>query len=569
MFVYQNRTTTLIDLFEDRDCTVEETNPVIADSAGTLNLPYTRYTGLVTLVLKTAADVIVWSEDDVGLRPETTGSDVALAFKNALVNGGFSNWTSATSFSNISGSGAAVEVADDWYFAQASTASNTVSRQASANVANRYGLRMGRPAASVQTGKLRLFQALTTDEAYRMRGKTVTVSFSLQAGADFSGSTISILIASGTTEGEAGSGMDSGAWGGQINALSETQAPPTSPQRYEFTVALSSALKEAGLQLSYTPTGTAGSNDWIQIEDVLWEVADTATDFPALPEPIEYLRGNLGSFGRKVMALSAAGILKGLLFGATLSNNGSDATNDIDIAAGFCVDGTGASFATLAAMTKRLDAGWAAGTNQGMRNSAAAITDTTYLLFAVWKADGTQDYYAYAGGIAPSDATVLAALQAETGGSAYIYIRYIGAILRESGVIVPFVQDGDLFMRQTAAADISATNPGTSAVSRTLSVPRGKRVRALVQARLSTTTTSTSFAALLTDLSRADVAASLSNAQCTIRSLGTAGTYEGKGPAEVMTDTAATIRSRLLASDANTVLVISTDGWVDTRGRFA
>lgn len=254
-------------------------------------MPYTRFTGLVTLVLTTAAGAVIWTEDDIGLRPETTGSDVGLAFKNALVNGGFSNWTAGTSFSNISGAGAAVEVADDWYFAQAGTASNAVSRQASANTANRYGYRMGRPAASVQTGKLRLFQALTTDEAYRMRGKTVTVSFSLHAGADFSGSNLAILIATGTTEGESAALMDGGTWGGQINALSETQVPTTVAARYEFTVALSASLKECGLQLSYSPTGTAGAADWAQFEDIQWEVSETATEFTAIPAYVERLRG--------------------------------------------------------------------------------------------------------------------------------------------------------------------------------------------------------------------------------------------------------------------------------------
>lgn len=326
LYVYQNESTTKIDLFSDRDCTVTETNPVVADSAGTLNLPYTRYTGLMTLVLKTSADVLVWSEDDVGLRPETTGSDVSLAFKNALNNGGFTNWTGGSSFANISGAGAAVEVADDWFFAQAGTASNAVSRQTAASSATRYGLRMGRPAASVQTGKLRLFQALTTDDAYRMRGKKVTVSFSLQAGADFSGTNVAILIATGTTEGEAASGIDGGSWGGQINALSETQAPVTTATRYEFTPSspLSGSLKECGLQLAYTPTGTAGSNDWIQIEDVQWEVAETATDFASRPEPIEYLLANLTTAGRALIAAASGQII----FPAT--QNASANANTLD-----------------------------------------------------------------------------------------------------------------------------------------------------------------------------------------------------------------------------------------------
>jgi hypothetical protein len=52
--------------------------------------------------------------------------------------------------------------------------------------------------------------------------------------------------------------------------------------------------------------------------------------------------------------------------GLTYSNNGSDATNDIDIAAGRAMDATGAHIMVLAAtLTKRLDAAWSVGTNQG------------------------------------------------------------------------------------------------------------------------------------------------------------------------------------------------------------
>lgn len=92
--------------------------------------------------------------------------------------------------------------------------------------------------------------------------------------------------------------------------------------------------------------------------------------------------GNWLSLGYKrqsgLAVVASAGMPRSYLAGAALSNNGTDATNDIDIAAGACRDSTNAVDITIAAMTKRLDANWAAGTNQGFRNSAAAITDTTY-----------------------------------------------------------------------------------------------------------------------------------------------------------------------------------------------
>jgi hypothetical protein len=188
----------------------------------------------------------------------SANTDSALAFKNALTNGGFTNWTSATSFSNISGSAAAAEVADDWFFSQNGTAANAISRQTADKTGARYGLRMGRPPASTSAEQHRLYQALPIDEAYRMRGKTVTVSFNLKKGADFSASNIAILIATGTAEGESGNLMATGGWTGQVSALTQTQVPDTTSVRYQFSATLASNIKEAGLQLSYTPSGTAG-----------------------------------------------------------------------------------------------------------------------------------------------------------------------------------------------------------------------------------------------------------------------------------------------------------------------
>ena len=264
-------------------------------------------------------------------------SDATPAFKNLLNNGGPSNWTGGTSFSNISGSAAAVEIADDWFFSQNGTASNAISRQTGDGQTARYAMRVGRPAASVSVETLRVYQALPTDNAYQCRGKTITVSFSLKKGADFSGGSVGVLIATGTTEGESGNLMATGGWGGFVTALSTTQAPSATSTRYQFSAALQSNIKEAGLQLSYTPTGTAGSNDWIQIEDTQWEVASAATDFAARPEPIEFLLGNLSPYARTLLDdVNAAAALATLGIGANrpyfrANKNGTNQTGIADI----------------------------------------------------------------------------------------------------------------------------------------------------------------------------------------------------------------------------------------------
>lgn len=181
----------------------------------------------------------------------------------------------------------------------------------------------------------------------------------------------------------------------------------------------------------------------------------------------------------------AGEFIRPFLNGLTLSNNVTDAANDIDIATGSAGSNeTTPRLMTLAsAITKRLDANWAAGTGNGMRWSGEAISNKTYHLFLGTKADGSEgDVFAYPG-TAGTDAdtpafaaTVLAAWQAETGGSTYVRVRRIGSIIRESAAIVPFTQRGDEFLRKTAILSITAANPGTSAVTRTLNVPTGIQV---------------------------------------------------------------------------------------------
>jgi hypothetical protein len=73
--------------------------------------------------------------------------------------------------------------------------------------------------------------------------------------------------------------------------------------------------------------------------------------------------------------------------GLTLSNNGSDATNDIDVAAGnTAADTDGGPLILPAVITKRLDAAWAVGTNQGELDTGA-IANTTYHVWLIRRPD--------------------------------------------------------------------------------------------------------------------------------------------------------------------------------------
>jgi hypothetical protein len=201
------------------------------------------------------------------------------------------------------------------------------------------------------------------------------------------------------------------------------------------------------------------------------------------------------------------------------------------------------------ALTKQLDVNWVVGTNQGMLDTGA-IANGTYHLFLIERTDtGVVDLLASTSASAPTMPT------------SYNKKRRIGSIVRTGAAIKAFVQDGDYFLWLATVADVSANNPGTGAVSRTLTVPTGINTFAAVHAW---TTTGINTFTLLTDLAATDVAA----AQGASDYVSTA-SLTGQHTLTVRTNTSAQIRSRLSASDATVTLNITTYGWLDYRGRNA
>lgn len=255
-------------------------------------------------------------------------------------------------------------------------------------------------------------------------------------------------------------------------------------------------------------------------------------------------------------AALTAGLPSGHLYRLTLSNNGTDANNDIDIAAGECRDDTDAVDIEIAsAITKRLDAAWAVGTNQGGLDTGS-IADTTYHVWIIKRSDtGVVDVLFSTSATAPTMPTN------------YDYKRRIGSIVRTGAAIKAFVQDGDDFRWASPVLDVNSTNPGTSAVTRTLTVPLGIRVKALIALRgEGTSAAANPNGILISDLSVADIApAGKFNIYIYT---GLAGTTNGTGVVEVWTNTSGQVRSRLEVSAAGTTILMVTHGWMDRRGRL-
>lgn len=136
----------------------------------------------------------------------------------------------------------------------------------------------------------------------------------------------------------------------------------------------------------------------------------------------------------------------GHLWGLTLSNNGSDATNDIDIAVGSARSSDdSANIDLTSALTKQLDAAWAVGTNQGMLATGAAVTNTTYYLFLIKRPDtGVVD-------VAADTSSTGANIAANTN-AAYTLKTLLGTVTRSGGVNgTPYLRYGQHWAAQWAA----------------------------------------------------------------------------------------------------------------------
>ena len=247
-------------------------------------------------------------------------------------------------------------------------------------------------------------------------------------------------------------------------------------------------------------------------------------------------------------------LIGGGIFGLTISN-GTDATNDINVAVGQCIDDTEIETLrlTTALSGKQLDAAWAVGANAGMLDTGA-IANTTYHIFIIKRVDtGVTDILASTSATAPTMPT------------SYTLQRRIGSIIRESAALVAFTQDGDYF-RRASILTISVTNPGTSAVTRTMDVPAGINVFVIFGTRI--TNSGTSELVYFSDLAATDEAPS--STATPLSSIAHANSGEvAVGQYQIRTNTSRGIRSRAATGDANTSLRMATLGWIDRRGQDA
>ena len=254
-------------------------------------------------------------------------------------------------------------------------------------------------------------------------------------------------------------------------------------------------------------------------------------------------------------AAATSGVPRSYLAGLKMTN-AADTDHDITIAVGTARDSSNTYDLTLAsAMTKRIDAGWAAGSTNGGMATGSVANDTWYHVHLIRK---TSD--------ASIDAMFDTSVTASHVPTGYVAYRRIGSVQTDgSANIKQFVQDGDMFRWVTPVLDVSETNSGATALTRTLLTPLG--VRTLATMNVYVESGGGEYAEVyFSDLSLTDSAAS--TAAAPLASTGAALESTGwTGQVETMTSTSSTIRTRHKGTGSGSYFKICTIGYTDRRGR--
>ena len=194
------------------------------------------------------------------------------AGKNAIINGGMDIWQRGTSIAMTAGE---LFTADRWFVYRGGfVTGGTVSRQNSGVNFTRYGLRLQRDSGNTSTQPLYLNTTLETQDSIGYAGQTITFSFYAKAGANYSGGALTGRVLYGT-----GTDQRVTSFTGIGVTLSVSATLTTSYQRFQGTATVNASATEIGFDFGYTPTGTASTNDWVEITGVQFELGSIATTF--------------------------------------------------------------------------------------------------------------------------------------------------------------------------------------------------------------------------------------------------------------------------------------------------
>ena len=202
--------------------------------------------------------------------------------RNRIINGGMQVAQYGTS---VTPTNLNFTYAMDRFFCalNAGTSGFTVTQLNQANTALSgfyNAFRYQRNSGQTSTTTMAFGQTIETSNCYDLAGQSVTLSFYARAGSNFSAasSQITARIATGSGVDQGSNSAYNGTWTGyaQTNTVITVT---TSWVRYTVTVSIPSGTNEIQVLFYWAGTGTAGTNDYLDVTGVQLEQGSVATPF--------------------------------------------------------------------------------------------------------------------------------------------------------------------------------------------------------------------------------------------------------------------------------------------------
>jgi hypothetical protein len=161
------------------------------------------------------------------------------------------------------------------------TTGYTLSRQATGDSTNlpniQYCARIQRTNGTTGSNGGTIGQSIEIINSIPFAGKTVTLSFYARKGADYTGTSLSTLLKSGT-----GATDQNGIYNtytGQANVISQTTTLTTTWQRFSYTGTVGSTATQLAVSFDSNSVSTSGANDYYDITGVQIDIGSVALPF--------------------------------------------------------------------------------------------------------------------------------------------------------------------------------------------------------------------------------------------------------------------------------------------------
>ena len=200
--------------------------------------------------------------------------------RNRIINGGMDVWQRGTSFTNVGSGGPPTYTADRWFGYRGGFASNLSVSQQTGFSGFRYCSRVQRASGDTSTQSLQFCHIVEDLNMYDLEGQPFTLSFwARRPSSGYSGGSLSVIVATGTTANQGSNSFANGTWSGSASPVASTATLTSTATRYSFSGTFGAGIAELAVQFLWTPTGTAGSTDYIEITGVQLEAGSVATPF--------------------------------------------------------------------------------------------------------------------------------------------------------------------------------------------------------------------------------------------------------------------------------------------------